>query len=84
VQLPTASSTERGEVTLFVIQPDYWLAGDLRAVARSDHGRDAPGGHDVTEDGLYRARRRRRGSRQTTLCRRMWALTSLRGAMTIW
>lgn len=54
VQLRTAFSTERGEVTRFLIQLEYWLDGDWREVVRYDHHRDAPGGHDVTEEGLHR------------------------------
>ena len=54
VQLRTAFSTERGEVTRFVIQLEYWLDGDWHEVVRYDHDRDAPGGHDVTEAGLDR------------------------------
>jgi hypothetical protein len=54
VQVPTAFSTERGEVSRFVIQREYWLDGDWREVVRYDHDRDAPGGHDVTNEGLHR------------------------------
>jgi len=54
VQLRTAFSTERGEVTRFMIQLEYWLEGDWREVVRYDHDRDAAGGHDITEDGLHR------------------------------
>ena len=54
VQLRTAFSTEHGEVTRFVIQLEYWLDGDWREVVRYDHDRDAPGGHDVTDEGLHR------------------------------
>ena len=43
VQLRTAFSTERGEVTRFMIQLEYWLEGDWRGVVRYDHDRDAPG-----------------------------------------
>ena len=54
VQLRTAFSTERGTVTKFLMQLEYWLEGDWREVIRYDHDRDAPGGHDITEDGLHR------------------------------
>jgi|AntRauMinimDraft_4_1070384.scaffolds.fasta_scaffold01299_4 hypothetical protein len=54
VQLRTAFSTERGEVTRFMIQLEYWLEGDWREVVRYDHDRDAPGGHDITDEGLHR------------------------------
>jgi len=54
VQLRTAFSTERGTVTRFMIQLEYWLEGDWREAVRYDHDRDAPGGHDITEEGLHR------------------------------
>jgi len=54
VQLRTAFSTERGEVTRFMIQLEYWLEGGWREVVRYDHDRDAAGGHDITEEGLHR------------------------------
>ena len=54
VQLRTAFSTDRGEVTEFMIQLEYWLDGDWREVVRYDYDREAPGGHDVTEEGLHR------------------------------
>jgi hypothetical protein len=54
VQIRTAFSTERGEVTRFMIQLEYWLEGDWREVVRYDHDRDAAGGHDITEEGLHR------------------------------
>ena len=54
VQLRTAFSTERGTVTKFVVQLEYWLEGDWREVVRYDHDRDAPSGHDITEEGLHR------------------------------
>jgi hypothetical protein len=53
VQLRTAFSTERGEVTRFMIQLEYWLEGDWREVVRYDHDRDTAGGHDITEEGLH-------------------------------
>ena len=54
VQLRTAFSTDRGIVTKFVIQLEYWLEGDWREVVRYDHDQSAPGGHDITEKGLHR------------------------------
>jgi hypothetical protein len=54
VQLRTAFSTSRGEVTRFLVQLEYWLDGEWREVVRYDHERDAPGGHDVDEEGLHR------------------------------
>jgi hypothetical protein len=53
VQLRTAFTTDRGEVVRFMTQLEYWLDGDWRVVVRYDHDREAPGGHDVTEDGLH-------------------------------
>ena len=54
VQIRTAFSTHRGVVTRFAIQLEYWIAGDWCEVVRYDHDQDAPGGHDVTADGLHR------------------------------
>ncbi|AUX10576.1 hypothetical protein AArcSl_2965 [Halalkaliarchaeum desulfuricum] len=54
VQLRTAFSTESGEVTRFMIQLEYWIDGDWQEIVRYDHDQDAPGGHDVTEEGLHR------------------------------
>ncbi|MFB6148518.1 MAG: hypothetical protein ABEJ48_02530 [Halobacteriales archaeon] len=34
-------------------QLEYWLDGDWRQVVRYDHDKKAPGGHDVTEEGLH-------------------------------
>ena len=53
-QLRTAFSTNRGIVTKFVIQLEYWLEGDWREVVRYDHDQNAPGGHHITEEGLHR------------------------------
>lgn len=54
VQLRSAFATDRGDVVRFLIQLEYWLAGDWCVVVRYDHDCDAPGGHDVTEEGLHR------------------------------
>ena len=54
VQLRTAFSTERGQVPRFMVQLEYWLDDDWSEVVRYDHDQDAPGGHDVTEEGLHR------------------------------
>lgn len=54
VQLRTAFSTERGAVTRFMTQLEYWLDGGWRTVVRYDHDHAQPGGHDVTEEGLHR------------------------------
>lgn len=37
VQLRTAFSTERGCVTRFVVQLEYWLGGEWSVVVRYDH-----------------------------------------------
>jgi len=54
VQLRLAFSTEKGTVTKFMVQLEYWLDGDWQTVVRYDHNEDAEGGHDVTEEGLHR------------------------------
>jgi len=54
VQLRTAFTTDRGTVTKFMVQLEYWLDGDWHAVVRYDHDQDAPGGHDISEEGLHR------------------------------
>ncbi len=41
-------------MTQFLVQLEYWHGGDWQEVVRYDHDRDAPGGHDVTEEGLHR------------------------------
>ena len=41
-------------MTKFVVQLEYWLEGDWREVVRYDHDRDAPSGHDITNEGLHR------------------------------
>lgn len=75
VQLRLGFSTEQGTVAKFVAQLEYWLDGDWRTVLRYDHDRDAPGGHDVTEEGLhrdvYRRGRRWKPSRLRGRCRRI-------------
>jgi hypothetical protein len=54
VQLRTAFSTEKGTVTKFVTQLEYWYNGDWVEVIRYDHDQNAKGGHDITEEGLHR------------------------------
>jgi len=54
VQLRLGFSTDRGTVSAFFVQLEYWLDGEWRAVVRYDHDSEAPGGHDVTRDGLHR------------------------------
>lgn len=53
VQLRTAFSTDRGDVTRFLVQLEYWLDGDWREVVRYDHDSEAPAGHDIAEEGLH-------------------------------
>lgn len=53
VQLRIAFSKERGTITRFMVQLEYWL-DEWVEIIRYDHDRDAAGGHDVTEDGLHR------------------------------
>ncbi len=53
VQLRTAFTTERGDVVRFMVQLEYWLAGDWETVVRYDHDRYAAGGHDISEEGLH-------------------------------
>lgn len=54
VQLRIAFSKDRGTITRFMAQLEYWLGGKWHEIIRYDHDRDAPGGHDITEDGLHR------------------------------
>lgn len=53
VQLRTAFTTEKGEVVRFLVQLEYWLDGNWAHVVRYDHDREAPGGHDIAEEGLH-------------------------------
>ena len=53
VQIRTAFTTEHGEVVRFVAQLEYWLNGEWMPVVRYDHNREAPGGHDISEEGLH-------------------------------
>ena len=54
VQLRLAFSKHRGTITRFMIRLEYWHGGDWCEIVRYDHDRDAPGGHDITEEGLHR------------------------------
>jgi hypothetical protein len=54
VQLRRAFSTGGGGLTAFMIQLEYWLAEDWRAVVRYDHNPEMSQGHDVTVEGLHR------------------------------
>jgi len=53
VQIRTAFTTEHGEVVRFVVQLEYWLNGEWKPVVRYDHDQEAPGSHDVSEEGLH-------------------------------
>lgn len=53
VQLRTAFMIDKGAVVRFMTQLEYWLDGDWQAIVRYDHDRDAPGGHDITKEGLH-------------------------------
>lgn len=55
-------STDRGNVTRFVVQLEYGLDGEFywpencdewRQVARFDHNPESPDGHDVRDEGLH-------------------------------
>lgn len=37
-----------------MVQLEYWLEDDWCAVVRYDHDQEALGGHNITEEGLYR------------------------------
>lgn len=54
VQLRTAFSTDRGLVTRFLVQLEYWLGGEWYEIVRYDHDLERQSGHDVTEEGLHR------------------------------
>jgi len=53
VQLRTAFTTHQGDVVRFMVQLEYWLNGGWNPVVRYDHDKDAPGGHDISEEGLH-------------------------------
>lgn len=46
-------SHDRGEVTRFVVQLEYYVESEWREVVRYDHAPASEFGHDVTEDGLH-------------------------------
>lgn len=52
-QIRTGLSTERGHVTRFFVQLEYWLDGEWREVVRFDHDPGSPFGHDVTSEGIH-------------------------------
>lgn len=53
VQVRTGFSTDRGDVTRFFVQLEYWLDGEWHQVVRFDHDPASRFGHDVTEEGLH-------------------------------
>lgn len=55
LQLRIGLSTERGDVTRFLVQLEYHLGGEWREVVRYDHDPGAPAemAHDVTVEGLH-------------------------------
>jgi hypothetical protein len=53
VQIRSAFTTDQGEVVRFMTQPEYWLDGEWKPVVRYDHNQEAPGGHNVAEEGLH-------------------------------
>jgi hypothetical protein len=52
-QIRGGISTEKGDVTRFFIQLEYWLDGEWFEVIRFDHDPEAEMGHDITEEGLH-------------------------------
>ena len=52
-QIRVGFSKNRGEVTTFFVQLEYWHGGDWYPVARFDHAPDTPMGHDVSAEGLH-------------------------------
>lgn len=46
-------SHDHGEVTRFVVQLEYRLAGAWTPIVRYDHDPESDHGHDVTEEGLH-------------------------------
>lgn len=53
INLRAGFTTERGAVTRFFVQLEYWLDGEWLEVVRFDHDPASDGGHDITEDGLH-------------------------------
>lgn len=55
VQIRVGQDTDRGEVTRFFVQLEYWHDGEWSPVVRYDH--DGTGesdhAHDITEEGLH-------------------------------
>jgi hypothetical protein len=52
-QIRVGLSTERGDVTAFFVQLEYWYDGEWLEVARFDHAHETPLGHDVEDEGLH-------------------------------
>ena len=52
-QIRTGLSTDRGDVTRFLVQLEYWHDGEWLTVVRFDHNPNTEFGHDITEDGLH-------------------------------
>lgn len=52
-QIRAGLSTDRGDVTQFFAQLEYWLDGEWLEVVRFDHNPDTDFGHDIMEDGLH-------------------------------
>lgn len=52
-QIRSGTTVEDGEVAKFVRQLEYRVGDDVLEVVRYDHDPDAPGGHNVTEEGLH-------------------------------
>lgn len=46
-------TTERGVPVAFLVQLEYWFAGEWFDVARFDHDRDSDERHDVSTSGLH-------------------------------
>ena len=55
LQLRIGHSSQKGTITRFVVQLEYWLDGAWRQVVRYDHDPDAPDemAHDVRTEGLH-------------------------------
>lgn len=52
-QLRVGRTTEHGTPLRFVVQIEYWHAGEWLEVARSDHDRDSDVDHNATVSGLH-------------------------------
>ena len=52
-QIRAGLSTERGAVTRFFVQLEYWLDGEWLEVVRFDHNPETEMGHDITKEGLH-------------------------------